>query len=963
MKKLMKKLAFVLVMIVSMSPSSAIAMELPMASQAEIDSGEGPAVDYEGYIVKLEDVQDSAVVAQIPGTDVLIGDLVVVEDLATLQDVAEEADIEWVEPNYFVELFSGSEPYPNDPYYTDAIDYQWNLKAIDMVGAWGSGLFGNDTTIAVIDSGLVSGHEDINYENIISGQNFNADALSYSTDNTGHGSFIVGVMAAQLNNGKGLAGISPSTKIMPLRCFNSDGASVSTVIAAIDYAIAQQVDIINMSFGTSYYSTYLRDACDRAAAAGIILTAAVGNMGGSGLMYPAAFDSVIGVGSVDNNLGSYTVSSYSQQNESVFVTAPAGGVISIGTATPGDYELDYMDNSNKGTSYAAPVVASLAALAKGRDSNMSPDTFKNLIRETSVDLGVVGYDVAYGHGMVNSSRMAAALAHDYTVEYTLNDGLGPTAVISGAYPTVYSLTSDEVILPVPTRAGYIFGGWYDTADFSGSAIEKIAEGTVGDLTFTGSMVSGGFHFYAKWQAIAVNTAPIRLADQTVQIGTAIPASYDGQTEAVVFTTDAALWFNDAQTADVLTYKVEDTIDSEKISFSGSDLTFTPDIADAGRSVVFQIYAYDGFEASTPAVLTISVGSVPASNAILSPETATYDLYSGDSRHVDIVVDLLTYNNTLDGIYKQEGWLTFLTDYTVSYDNLMGEALIKASYLSGLPVGTYALTFDFSEGSDSSLLLTVVDSTPTASEGDDTGVTDDTGDTGDTGGGSSGGDATVVAEISTVIKTTFEEMPTVIPYDEVEIIPQQQSVTQMFDDIDQGSWYLEAVQFVYSHGLFKGVSGSRFAPDENVSRAMFVTVLSRLAAIDSTQFTTNSFADVQADAWYGPAVGWAATNALVGGYSPQIFGSQDYISREQMVLILYRYAGWAGLKLNVLTEERLSDYQDVAVLSPWAFEAMTWAVSSGIINGKQGNCLDPQGMTTRAEVAAILQRFARIEMTE
>lgn len=985
MDKMMKRLAVVIVLILAMAPSNALGQEtvqiqtiqegqpeagIQATQESQPEAGiqtteeiptvaavyeEGADEKYEGYIVKLEDVRDCSSVDQIPGTDMLGSDLVVADDLATVRDMAAQADIAWVEPNYVVELFDSAAIYPNDPYYADATDYQWNLKAIDAASAWTRGLFGSGATIAVIDSGLVSGHEDIDYERVIDGQNFNTDGLPYTTDNTSHGSFLTGLMAARLDNGKGLAGISPVADIMPLRCFSSStGATISMIIEAINYAIAHQADVINMSFGTAVYSPALKTACDNAVAADIILIAAVGNYGNTTLMYPAAFESVIGVGSLDNNGGSYTVSAYSQRNESVFATAPAGGVISIGTASFDDYELDYTDNSNKGTSYAAPVVSALAAMAKGFDSDMTPDTFKDLMRETAVDLGSEGYDVAYGYGMVSAGRMAAALDHQYGIVYALNDATGPSAEMGGTYPTSYSLASETLTLPVPTRAGYVFGGWYASADFSGQAVEEIREGTVGDLVFSGDEPTGGFLFYAKWQAIATNSPPTLLEGQAVQSGTAVPASYDGLTEAVLFTTDAALWFSDAQSDD-LTYLAADSINSGKISFSGSRLTVTPDITDAEGMLNFQIYADDGFALSTPASLTISVGSVPGSSAILSPETATYDLYSGNSRHEDITVDLLTYNNTLEGIREQENGLTLSTDYMVSYDNLIGQAVIKSDYLSKLAAGNYILIFDFSGGTDPTLTLTVVDTTPTPEDGGE-----DADSEGSESGGGGGGEAAVVSETPPVLETMPEEAPVVIPFDEVTTAGQQ-AVTQLFGDVIRGSWYVDSIQFVYSRGLFQGVGGGRFAPEAPMSRGMFVTVLSRLAAVDTTRFTAGSFEDVQADDWYGPAVGWAVANGLASGYNARIFGSQDSISREQMVVMLYRYAGWAGLGLGETTDGALSYYLDREMLSTWATEAMTWAVSKGIINGKQGNRLDPQGMTTRAEVAAILQRF--VTMTE
>ena len=160
------------------------------------------------------------------------------------------------------------------------------------------------------------------------------------------------------------------------------------------------------------------------------------------------------------------------------------------------------------------------------------------------------------------------------------------------------------------------------------------------------------------------------------------------------------------------------------------------------------------------------------------------------------------------------------------------------------------------------------------------------------------------------------------------------------------WAAEAVEFVTARGLFSGTSSGSFSPDAPMNRGMLVTVLHRLE--NTPQGATQSFDDVTAGQYYTDAVGWAAQNGIVtgmeGGFQPN-----TSISREQLAVILYRYASPGKTEGNL---ERFSDRVEV---SGWAAEAMEWAVGSGLLNGSNGS-LNPGGNATRAEVATILERF-------
>ncbi|WP_294701788.1 S-layer homology domain-containing protein [uncultured Flavonifractor sp.] len=175
----------------------------------------------------------------------------------------------------------------------------------------------------------------------------------------------------------------------------------------------------------------------------------------------------------------------------------------------------------------------------------------------------------------------------------------------------------------------------------------------------------------------------------------------------------------------------------------------------------------------------------------------------------------------------------------------------------------------------------------------------------------------------------------------------------FTDVETGSWYYDGVKYAVEKGLFTGTSATTFAPNMELTRSMLVTVLYRLAGSPEVSQSEN-FSDVQADSWYEDAVTWAAANGVVAGYGGGVFGPDDDITREQLAVILYRYAQLT--EQNVDTETDLTAYSDAGEVSDFAREAMVWAVENGLISGTSATTLSPKGTATRAQVAVILMRY-------
>ncbi len=211
----------------------------------------------------------------------------------------------------------------------------------------------------------------------------------------------------------------------------------------------------------------------------------------------------------------------------------------------------------------------------------------------------------------------------------------------------------------------------------------------------------------------------------------------------------------------------------------------------------------------------------------------------------------------------------------------------------------------------------------------------------------------VSEDAEYVTTYSFEMPACAV--EIYVTFEEYAATR-YTDCRTDDWYYTATEFVSERGYFKGISSTLFGPNLKMDRAMFVTVLGRIAGIDTSIYTTSTFSDVNISTWYGPYVEWAAQEGIVLGYGNNVFGPTDSVTREQMAEIMYKYAQWAGYSITVDNPEWMDRYSDTAKISGWAEEAVIWSVSTGLIKGMSPTTIDPLGNATRAQVAQIIQNF-------
>ena len=178
------------------------------------------------------------------------------------------------------------------------------------------------------------------------------------------------------------------------------------------------------------------------------------------------------------------------------------------------------------------------------------------------------------------------------------------------------------------------------------------------------------------------------------------------------------------------------------------------------------------------------------------------------------------------------------------------------------------------------------------------------------------------------------------------------VSDLFIDVAPNAWYKDAVQYAYDSGLMTGVSANEFAPEQTTTRAMIVSMLARLEGVESAE--SAGFTDVAANDWYATAVNWAAASGITSGTGDGNFSPNTAITREQLAAILMNYAQYKGQ--DVSARATLDTYNDAAAISSWANDVMSWAVAEGLLTGVTNDQLQPQGNATRAQVAAILERF-------
>lgn len=310
--------------------------------------------------------------------------------------LSKEALVRYADPNKLVHALYT----PNDLYYPD----QWGPQHINVDSAWDIEKGNKNVTIAIIDTGIDYTHEDL-VNNYVTGGYDWVNTDSYPMDDEGHGTFCAGIAAATIDNEKGIAGIA-QVSLMAEKVLNGTGYGTDWGVAqGITHATDNNVNVISMSLGGDATAQILEDACLYAWNNGSLLVAASGNDGKHGVSYPAAYETVIAVGAIDQ---SDQRCAFSNRGPNLELVAPGIDILS-----------SYIFNQyvwGTGTSAAAPHVAGVAALVWSKYPLLTNYEVRDRLAQTAGDLGAVGFDEYHGYGKVDAMN-ATNLPPTVTVLY------------------------------------------------------------------------------------------------------------------------------------------------------------------------------------------------------------------------------------------------------------------------------------------------------------------------------------------------------------------------------------------------------------------------------------------------------------------------------------------------------------------------------------------------------------------
>ena len=474
-----------------------------------------------------------------------------------------------------------------------------------------------------------------------------------------------------------------------------------------------------------------------------------------------------------------------------------------------------------------------------------------------------------------------------------------------------------------TRTGYTFDGWYEDENFSSSVVTVIPDNATGAKTY-----------YAKWAAntykVTLNTKGGTIADgkdvTNYTYGTEITLPTDVTRAGYTF----GGWY-------------------ENEALSGEPETVIP--ADAtGAKEYWAKWTAKSYPSAPP---TVSEETTDAIQEAQPGETVTVDLSSGSTkldkevfenlagRDVTLVVDLgdgvswtvkgtdipedadftdidmgVTMNS--DGIpVEVVNAITGERDSVqleLAHNGAFGFTMTLTAPLGAENAGLWANLYHFDEDANA---MTFETAAPIGSDG------------------------------SVSLSLSHASQYAIVIDDHNHGV-----VTLPFTDVSDSDWFYDPVCFVYENGLMTGTSATTFEPNTSLSRAMLVAVLHRLEG--SPAASAGDFTDVAEGDWYAQAVNWAASVGVVNGMGDGTFQPNAAITREQLAAILRNYAAYKGLDVTAVGD--LSTYSDAASVSDWAKDSVVWAVGSGLLGGYEDNTLRPQGTTTRAEVASVLQRY-------
>ena len=539
------------------------------------------------------------------------------ETLQAIKLLRKRSDVLYAEPNYLRNPLI----IPDDSFYA----LQWHYPLINLPEAWETTTGNPDIIVAVIDTGVALGHPDLQgqlvagYDFISSASNaLDGDGIDADPDDPGdrinpdgsssfHGTHVAGTVAAATDNSLGVTGVAWNARVMPLRALGTLGGSDYDIAQAIRFAAGLANDgasvpaipasVINMSFGSSAFSSTLCNAVSEARAAGAILVGAAGNNASPSPIYPAACDGAVSVSAVDINK---QLASYSSFGNLIDIAAPGGG---SGSDANGDGYPDFVlstsatDSSGNietlyafqaGTSMAAPHVAGVIALMEATAATLgddiSPDELDTLLANGAVteDLGAPGRDDLYGYGLIDAA--GAVLAAQGSTPANPLPSITPSSLNFGASTSSSDLVVNNVgggsltvnavaVTPVTAQNWLTVAALSVDADGLGTYRASVARSAVAEGTYTAtitfSTTAGALDVPVLMQRFTATTAD--------DAGIHYIEVFDPDTQASVASGKAAV------SNGSYAYTVADVPFGDYLIFAGSNFDNDADICDPGEA--------------------------------------------------------------------------------------------------------------------------------------------------------------------------------------------------------------------------------------------------------------------------------------------------------------------------------------------------------------------------------------------
>ena len=373
-------------------------------AMAQINDGGGRKIVV--FQANLNDAAKDEIIAHAGGAklknlDLIGAKAVWVPDRSSAAKLAASSGVVRVDDDVVVEaLVRGQKGPAPAPQPVESLP--WGVDRIDAELVWPSGNTADPIKVGIIDTGISNSHPDL-LANVKRGVNTINPRKNWNDDN-GHGSHVAGIVAG-LDNDIGIIGVGPAIDLYAIKVLGASGSGyLSDVIEGIQWAIANNVQVINMSLGTASDVQSFHDAVILAKNSGIVVVAAAGNSGGS-VSFPAAYKEAIAVSATDQN---DVIASFSSRGPEVDLAAPGVSIYSTYKGT------SYSTLS--GTSMAAPHVSGTAALLlsasllnpsicdTNNDQKCDPDEVQTKLQATAVDFGVIGFDNLYGWGRVRADQ-------------------------------------------------------------------------------------------------------------------------------------------------------------------------------------------------------------------------------------------------------------------------------------------------------------------------------------------------------------------------------------------------------------------------------------------------------------------------------------------------------------------------------------------------------------------------------